>query len=248
MNLMPTNRALDDQIAIVTGASGGIGSAISLCLATQGANVCLIGRDEQRLKTTADLCEPFQRRIETFTCDVSRSEDIHLLCSRVKQQFGRADILVHCAGAIAHTKLEDAPPEVLDQLLLTNVRGPMLLTQGFLPLLKRPRGQIVFINSSAVLSIAPGRGYYTATQHALRAFADTLRQEVNADEVRVLSVYPGRTATPRTERLHEKEGISYQPDVLLQPKAIAAIVLSALALDWTAEVTDITIRSMKKTY
>jgi NAD(P)-dependent dehydrogenase (short-subunit alcohol dehydrogenase family) len=129
------------------------------------------------LKTTADLCEPFQRKIETFTCDMSSSEDIHPLCSHVKQQFGRADILVHCAGAIAHAKLEDAPPEDLDRQLLTNVRGPMLLTRGLLPLLKRPRGQIVFINSSAALSIAPGRGYYTATQHALRALADALRSQ-----------------------------------------------------------------------
>jgi len=245
---MPTNRALDDQIAIVTGASGGIGRAISLALAAQGANVCLIGRDEQRLKTTADLCEPFQRKIETFTCDMSRSEDIDLLCSHIKRQFGRADILVHCAGAIAHAKLENAPPESLDQQFLTNVRGPMLLTQCLFPLLKRPRGQIVFINSSAALNIAAGRGQYTATQHALRAFADTLRQEVNADHIRVLNIYPGRTATPRTERLYAKEGRSYQPDLLLQPKDIAAIMLSAIALDWTAEVTDISIRPMEKTY
>jgi NADP-dependent 3-hydroxy acid dehydrogenase YdfG len=245
---MPTNRALDDHIAIVTGASGGIGRGISLALATQGANVCLVGRNEQRLKTTADLCEPFQHKIETFKCDISRSEDIDVLCSHVKQQFGRADILVHCAGVITHAKLESTPSEILDQQLLTNLRGPMLLTQGVLPLLKRPRGQIVFINSSATLSIAPGRGYYTATQHALRAFADTLRQEVNADHIRVLNIYPGRTATPVTERLYAKEGRSYQPELLLQPKDIAAIMLSALALDWTAEVTDISIRPMIKTY
>src|SRR5258708_28917355 len=112
---MPTNRALDGQIAIVTGASGGIGRGISLTLAAQGANVCLIGRNEQRLKTTADLCAPFQRKIETFTCDMSSSEDVDLLCSHVKQQFRRVDILVHCAGAISHAKLENAPPEILDQ-------------------------------------------------------------------------------------------------------------------------------------
>jgi NADP-dependent 3-hydroxy acid dehydrogenase YdfG len=113
---------------------------------------------------------------------------------------------------------------------------------------KDPRGQIVFINSSAALSIAPGRGYYTATQYALRALADALRQEVNADDVPARNVYPGRTATPRTERLFAKEARPYQPDVLMQPEDIAAIVLSALALDWTAEVTDIAIRPMKKTY
>jgi NADP-dependent 3-hydroxy acid dehydrogenase YdfG len=78
--------------------------------------------------------------------------------------------------------------------------------------------------------------------------ADSLRDEVNADGIRILSVYPGRTATPRIEALHAKEGRPYQPGLLLQPEDVASVVLNALTLPWTAEVTNISIRPMQKSY
>ncbi len=203
---------LDQHIALVTGASGGIGRSISVALAMQGADVHLVGRNPDRLKLTADLCVPLKHQVGTTICELAEEQSIRRLGSEIAQRYGRLDILVHCAGAIGHSTLEDAPVEILDQQLAANIRGPLLLTQVMLPLLKKPRGQIVFINSSAGLSSAPGRGHFTATQHALRAIADTLRQEVNADSVRVLSVYPGRTATPRVEELFAKEKRPYQPE------------------------------------
>jgi NADP-dependent 3-hydroxy acid dehydrogenase YdfG len=124
----------------------------------------------------------------------------------------------------------------------------MILTQRLLPLLKKPRGQIVFINSSVGLTARPNVGYYSATQHAFKALTDSLRGEVNADGIRVLSVYPGRTATPRIQALHAEEGRPYEPEHLLQPDDIASVVLNAIALPWTAEVTDISLRSMRKSY
>jgi NADP-dependent 3-hydroxy acid dehydrogenase YdfG len=124
----------------------------------------------------------------------------------------------------------------------------MMLTQMLLPYLKKPRGQIVFINSSAGLATRPNTGYFSATQHAFKALADSLREEVNADSVRVLSVYPGRTATPRIQSLHVKEGHPYQPELLLQPEDIASVVLNAITLPWTAEVMDISLRPMRKSY
>ena len=120
--------------------------------------------------------------------------------------------------------------------------------QKLLPLLKKPRGQIVFINSSAGLTARPNVGYFSATQHALKALTDTLRDEVNVDGIRVLSIYPGRTATPRIQALHVIEGRPYQPEYLLQPDDIASVVLNAVTLPWTAEVTDISLRPMQKSY
>ena len=114
------------------------------------------------------------------------------------------------------------------------------------PLLRSSRGQIVFINSSVGLTTRPGVGQFSATQHALKAFADTLRAEVNAAGVRVLSVYPGRTATPRQEAIHRAEGRAYFPERLLQPEDVAVVVINALALNRTAEVTDIQIRPFAK--
>ena len=126
--------------------------------------------------------------------------------------------------------------------------GLTISTQRLLPLLKKPRGQVVFINSSAGLTARANTGQFSATQHAFKALADALRDEVNADGVRVLSVFPGRTATPRIESLHDKEGRPYQPGLLLQPEDVASVVTNALALPWTAEVTNISIRPMQKSY
>jgi len=126
------------------------------------------------------------------------------------------------------------------------VRGPYLLTQCLLPLLRRRPGQVVFINSSAGLTARANVGQYAATKHALKAVADSLRDEVNRDGVRVLSVFPGRTATPTQEALHRLEGRPYRPERLLQPADVAAVVVHALGLPRTAEVTEIKIRPLVK--
>ena len=130
----------------------------------------------------------------------------------------------------------------------SNLRGHYALTQALLPLLRKQHGQIVFINSSAGLRSPASVGQFSATQHALRAVADSLRDEVNADGVRVLTVFPGRTATPRMAALFEKEGRAYRPELLMQPEDIASMVTHTLSLPRTAEVTDISMRPFLKSY
>jgi short-subunit dehydrogenase len=115
-------------------------------------------------------------------------------------------------------------------------------------LLITSRGQIVFVNSSAGLSASrPETGQYAATKHALRAIADALRAEVNPMGVRVLSMYLGRTATPMQKALFKQAKRTYVGARLLQPQDVAAMVVSALSLARTAEVTDIMIRPAIKT-
>ena len=235
---------LKDQLAIVTGASGGIGGAIAAGLAQEGARVVLAARDAAKLESLAKRLG----NARSWPMDLTRDEDLLRLAGQIDSEYGRLDILVHCAGAIDHGKLEEAPVATLDRLYNANLRGPFLLTQKLLPLLKKPRGQIVFINSSTGLTARPNAGQFSATQHAFKAMADALRDEVNADGVRVLSVYPGRTATPRTEALHAKEGRPYHPELLLQSEDVASVVLNALTLPWTAEVMNISIRPMQKSY
>jgi NADP-dependent 3-hydroxy acid dehydrogenase YdfG len=108
-------------------------------------------------------------------------------------------------------------------------------------------GQVVFINSSGALNAKPASVQYDATKHALKAIADGLRGEVNAAGVRVLSVYLGRTATDMQARIHQAEGKTYCPELLLQPESVASVIVNALGLARTAEVTDIHIRPMIKT-
>jgi NADP-dependent 3-hydroxy acid dehydrogenase YdfG len=87
---------------------------------------------------------------------------------------------------------------------------------------------------------------YAATKHALRAFTNSLRQEVNADSVRVLSVFLGRTATPMQQAIHAQEGKPYHSERLIQPEDVAAVVVNALSLPRTAEVTEIHMRPFLK--
>lgn len=239
---------LKGQVALVTGASSGIGRAIALMLSSDGADVCLVGRRETELRAVAEEAERHGSRAYVCCADLTCDENLQTLAQHVESRFRRLDILVLCGGALVQGCLERASVADFDLQYRSNVRGHYLLTQLMLPLLRGARGQIVFINSSAGLRSHAGAGQFSATQHALRAVADSLRDEVNADGIRVLGVYPGRTATPRMAALFEKEGRPYRPELLMQPEDVASMVIDVLRLPRTAEVTDISMRSMEKSY
>lgn len=109
-------------------------------------------------------------------------------------------------------------------------------------MLRTRRGQIVFINSLVGLNAKANSSQYSVTKHALKGLADSLRNEVNQDGVRVLSVFLGRTASPMQAAVHRMECRTYHPELLVQPDDVASVVLNALSLSRTAEVTDISIK------
>jgi NADP-dependent 3-hydroxy acid dehydrogenase YdfG len=238
---------LKGQIGVVTGAGSGIGKAIALSLADGGVQVCLVDRDLERLEAVANGPKRSSEYISIHKADLGNDDDIQSLAGNLQREFGAIDILIHSAGVISIGKIEQASIEDFDLQYRINVRAPYLLTQAFLPMLKLRRGQVVFINSSAGLTARAGVAQYAATKHALKAFADSLREEINADGVRVISVYPGRTAGPMQAALHEMENKVYFPEKLMQPEDVATVVLNALCLPRTAEVTDISVRPLTKT-
>ncbi len=240
--------SLKDQIAVVTGASSGIGKAIALSLAGHGAEVCLVARRRELLEDVAKQARALGSRGHACPADLTKDEDIRGLGEQVQKDFGRLNILVLCGGAIFHSSLEKASLAEFDLMYRSNVRGHYLMIQTMFPLVRKAAGQIVFINSSAGLRSPATTGQFSATQHAFRSIADSLREEVNPLGIRVLSVYPGRTATPRVAKLFEKEGRAYQPVLLMQAEDVAEMVTHALRLPRTAEVTDISIRPMQKSY
>jgi NAD(P)-dependent dehydrogenase (short-subunit alcohol dehydrogenase family) len=195
------------------------------------------------LRVTAALGD----RIETISADLRLARSAPRISAFVEEAFGGLDILVHSAGIRYLGRTETAPVKHFDQQYLSNVRGPYALTQALLPMLKRSRGQVVFINSTAGLNAKRAdAAQYCATQHAVKAMADSLREEVNPDGVRVLTVHPGRTATPRQEKLYRAEGRPYRPELLVQPEDVASVVLHSLLLPRRAEITDVTIRPTVK--
>jgi NAD(P)-dependent dehydrogenase (short-subunit alcohol dehydrogenase family) len=157
-------------------------------------------------------------------------------------------ILVLCAGAYQRGPIAAAAVSAFDEQYRTNLRAPYLLTQLLLPRLRRAEADIVFVNSSQGLSARAATGPFAATQHGLKALADSLREEVNPAGVRVLSVHLGRTATQRQERIFAAEGRRYAPERLLQPRDVADVVLAALRLPRTAELTSLSLRPAAKSY
>ncbi len=239
---------LTGQIALVTGASQGIGKAVALELGAAGAALCLVGRDSQKLEAVGEEVRATARRVSTYRADLTVDGDLQKLCSGIKRDVGRLDILIHCAGLYSMGSIEQASAKQFDALYRTNVWVPYALTQALLPLLRAARGQIVFINSSVGLQARAKAGQFAATQHALKAIADSLREEINAEGVRVLSIFPGRTATPRQAAIYQMEGKAYHPELLMQPEDVASMVIHALCLPRTAEVTEIHMRPLLKSY
>jgi NAD(P)-dependent dehydrogenase (short-subunit alcohol dehydrogenase family) len=238
---------LSGCMAVVTGASSGIGRAIAIALSREGAHVCAVGRNRAALAETVSASRQFSEATG-FQIDLIVEGDFQPLLQHLEEA-GGLDILIHCAGVAHLNQMECARVEDLDLQYATNVRAPYLLTQRLLPLLIVARGQIVFINSSLGLAAKrPEVGQYAATKHALKAIADSLREEVNPKGIRVLSAYLGRTATPMQEGLSRQEGKVYYPETLLQPEHVASVVVQALMLSSAAELTDISIRPMRKSY
>lgn len=232
---------------MVTGASRGIGRAIAEALAADDVTLFLAARSRDALDTARN--EIIARQ------DRGRPESIQIACfdladlasiEAVIADIPSLDILVHCGGMYASGNWQDVDHGTLRQLLATNVEGPAQLTRLLLPKLARNNGDVVFINSSIVKGNGAGAGQFSASQRALQALADSLRAEVNDQGVRVVSIYPGRTATPRQARIHDKGGRPYHPERLLQPGDIATAVLACLRLPATAEVTDLYLRQRFK--
>jgi short-subunit dehydrogenase len=209
-------------------------------------SLCLTGRDAGRLQDCAREVRSPAARVVVRQADISTDGGIRGLVEGVSTDFGRIDVLVHAAGTLCLGNVEAAGWDDLDEQYRVNLRAPFLLTKAFLPMLKESMGQVVFVNSTAGLAASADNGLYAATKTALRSLSGSIRDHVNQFGIRVLSVYPGRMATPMQEAVHRFEGRLYEPRTLLQPGDVADAIVAALHLPRTAEITDIVLRPMKK--
>ena len=237
---------LAGKTCVVTGATSGIGRSLALALADRGGHVYAIGRSRERLDSLMGEGARSNGEITGVLVDLEQDEEVGRVVERVLTEHDGVDVLAHSAGAIVLGAAGETTLDDLDRQYRVNLRAPVALTQALLPALKRAGGQVVFVNSSAALRASATNVLYAATKAGLRWFADGLRDQVNVDGVRVISVYVGRTATPMQEYVHEQEGRTYDPDLLLQPRDVAQALLSALAMPVTAEITDINVRPMRK--
>jgi NAD(P)-dependent dehydrogenase (short-subunit alcohol dehydrogenase family) len=229
--------------ALVTGASGGIGRAVAAALARAGAGrLILVGRNEGKLRREAagmpaGVADP-------LPLDLADAGAVEAAFAAGLFPDG-LDVLVHAAGVHEDGPVEATGTAALDALFAVNLRAPLVVTRSCLHALRAAEGQVVFVNSSQGLSASGGVGAYAASKHGLKALADALRREVNADGVRVLSLFLGRVDTPMQARIQARRGIPYDPSRAMRPEDVAAMTLAALSLPRTAEATDISLRPMR---
>jgi NADP-dependent 3-hydroxy acid dehydrogenase YdfG len=221
-------------VALVTGASGDIGAAISLRLADAGADVIGSGRNRERLLR---IVTGRESRVAMVPADLTNESGVEALRASVLER-GRLDILVLCSG-IYKRSLE---PDTLARQLAANVIGPYSLLQAVRPQLIAAKGLVVFINSTQGLNASPNVGQFAATQHAMHAIADSTRGEINSSGVRVTSIFLGRTATTRQADIFSSEERPYAPERLIQPEDVAEVVASLVTLPHTSEITEIRMR------
>jgi NADP-dependent 3-hydroxy acid dehydrogenase YdfG len=206
----------------------------------------LVGRSLLKLQEVARLANQVGVESIPIALDLSDAGVGTTLAEQLRS-FGRPiELLVHSAAMMSLAPVDVTTLEHFTNLLSVNLLAPFAITKHLLPEIYKNRGAIVFVNSSIVHHPAAGTAEYAASKHALKGFADALRQEVNEHGVRVISVYPGRTATPLQSSICEAEGREYLPDKLLQPEDVAEVVVQAVTLSHTAEVTEIMIRPAAK--
>ena len=240
---------LQGRVSMVTGASSGIGRAVALRLVTEGATVIAIGRDEKRLAAVEEESDG-PGSLLAKQLDLTDDDARNSFAAAIIAGGGPLDHLVHSAGGYVRASLAESSVADFDVQYAANVRAPFALTQALLPALVAAGGRriadVVVVNSSQGVRATGGTSQFAATQHAMRAVADSLREEVNADGVRVCTIHLGRTATPRQEAIYAGEGRVYRPELLVQPEDVAEVVVGVLGLPPTAEVTEIHLRPARK--
>ena len=197
-NTMDTHegRPLHDKVALITGASRGLGKAMALELGTAGAAVILVGRDPARLDQTASEAAKLGARAAVFVTDVASEPQVLALKEQVAAQFGRVDILINNAGMNLRKPLVSFTLEEWHRVMDANLTSVFLMCRAFVPLMQgRGWGRIVNLTSIMSHVSLPGRTVYSASKSGLLGFTRALAQELAADGITVVGISPGPFAT-----------------------------------------------------
>jgi 3-oxoacyl-[acyl-carrier protein] reductase len=234
-----TMRLLEGKIALVTGAGRGIGRAIALSLAREGADVVVASRTASELESLARAIEQSGRNALAVMADVTRESDVEDLLRKAVGRFGRVDILVNNAGIGSFARVAELSLDDFDRMWAVNMRGVFLCTRLVVPLMSKQRsGDIVNIASLAGRNAFIGGAGYAATKWALIGFSRCLMLEVREQNIRVITICPGSVETTFGQR-------ELQPALSSPiPKSddIAQVVVDTLRMPRNVMVSEVDIR------
>lgn len=230
---------MQGKVALITGATRGIGRAIARLLAEKGLYLGLNGRNEEALRKVAEELRSWGAKVEIYPGDLSKVEVPERIVKKLVEDFGGLDVLINNAGVALSRPLESTTVEEWDFQMAVNARAPFLLVKASLPYLRCSEVPTV-IN---IASVVATKGYvnqaaYTASKHALLGFTKVLARELHPEGIRVHVISPGGVATDLITDMRP----DIPPSTLIQPEEIAQIVWFLLSQRGNAMIDEINVR------
>jgi NADP-dependent 3-hydroxy acid dehydrogenase YdfG len=239
---------LTGKVALVTGASSGIGEGIALGLAQAGAAVALCARRADRLTAMAAQIEAAGGRALVVAGDVVNAEFAASAVAQTIEHFGQLDILVNSAGIIQLSAVENADLDEYRRVMDVNVMATLYTCRAAVPHMKeRGTGDIINITSQAGRKVASIFSSYSASKHAANALTEGLRQEVGSHGVRVSILMPGATQSEVAENMSDDKAKAFMrnhvsKDGVVLPQDIADTVVLMVSLPRRAHISEVTVR------
>ncbi|WP_077212903.1 3-ketoacyl-ACP reductase [Bacillus dakarensis] len=223
-------QSLKGKVAFVTGAGRGIGKAIALGLAKEGAHVGLLAKTEETLKELASELEGLGVKAAYASVDVSSLKEVEQAIEKITKELGSADILINNAGIGSFAKILEMDPDEWRKIIDVNLLGTYYVTRAVLPqLIEKNAGDIINISSTSGLSGSPGSSAYSASKFGVIGFTESLAQEVRRNNIRVTALTPSTVATELADDSSLiPEG---KHDQYMQPEDLAEYIVSQLKLN-----------------
>ncbi|MBI1386834.1 MAG: SDR family NAD(P)-dependent oxidoreductase [bacterium] len=227
------NYDLKGKIAVVTGASRGIGLHIARALHRTGASVAITGRNGETLREAA---QSIGERCSTFVCDQRDPAAVQRMAERVQQELGAPDLLVNNAALIKFGYINDLTLENWNEVIETNLTGVFTTTRAFLPgMMEKDRADIIMISSMSGKSGDPGGSAYAASKFGLQGFSQSLAREVRKHNIRVMVLNPSSVNTG------DDDGPSFGPGLYLHAADLADTVVHLACLPGRTLIRDMDI-------
>ena len=237
---------MNGKVAVVTGASSGIGEATVRSLAGEGAAVVAGARRKERLDGLVEEVTRDGGKAIAVECDVADEQQAHALVDQAVEEFGGVDILINNAGVMLLSKVEKGLSDEWRQMFDVNVLGLLYATDAALEAMKRQgSGHIVNVSSVAGRKTRPTVGVYSGTKFAVNAISEAMRQELLEDGIRITMVEPGAVATELTDHITDeevREGLKQRNVEPLQSEDVANAIAYAVSQPQRVSVNEILIR------
>lgn len=229
---------LNKKVAVITGASSGIGKGIALKLSNEGATVVLVARDEKKLdQVSTELRKAGAKNYEIISADVTNREDIDRAVQQAVEEFGKVDILVNSAGQMKSSAITEGEVQAWDDMIDVNLKGTLYAINAVMPHFQQQQsGHIVNIASISGFEVTKSSALYSATKAAVHAITQGLEKELAKTGIRSTSISPGMVDTAMTS------DTDWGSRKMLEPKVIANAVVYALTQPSHVNVNEITVR------